>query len=50
MSKFDLDDELKKLEQPDWLITAFTKTVDLSKVKSKSELNKEFKKYMEIGK
>lgn len=47
-TEFDLQSALTDLPYPDFVKRAFNKTVDLSKVKSKSDLDKEFKKYMEL--
>lgn len=50
MSKkaFDLENELKEYPKPEFLKRAFLKTVDVDKIKSKSDLDKEFKKYEEL--
>lgn len=45
---FDLETELNECPKPDFIKRAFIKTVDVSKIKNKSDLNKEFKKYMEL--
>ena len=50
MTDFNLDEELKNLNQPDWVVKAFVNRMDLTKVKSKADLDKEFKKYMELKK
>lgn len=45
---FDIETALKQIEQPDWLVQAFAETIQLNKIKNKNELEKEFKKYMEM--
>lgn len=47
-AKFDLQEALNDLSYPDFVKRAFVKTVDVGKIKSKSDLDKEFKKYMEL--
>ena len=47
-AKFDLEAGLKELEEPDWVVKAFSNQIDLTKVKNQSDLEKEFKKYMEL--
>ncbi len=46
--EFDLQSELEAYPCPDWYKKAFTKTMDVSKIKSKSDLDKAFKKYGEM--
>ena len=45
---FDFEAELKALQYPDWLKNAFKDKIDTSKIKNKTDLEKEFKKYMEL--
>ena len=44
---FDIETALNKLEYPEWVVRAFAKQTDLSKIKNDKDLEKEFKKYME---
>ena len=43
---FNLEEALKDIQKPEFLKRAFVKTVDTSKIKSQSDLEKEFKKFM----
>ena len=45
---FDLEQALNKCPKPEFYKEAFIKTVDVTKIKNKSDLIKEFKKYMEM--
>lgn len=45
---FNLTESLNDLPEADFLKRAFVKTVDVSKIKSKNDLEKEFKKYKEM--
>lgn len=45
---FDLNVELETYPKPEFMKRAFIKTVDISKIKNKSDLDKEFKKYEEL--
>ena len=47
-NSFDLQTALTELQVADWIKEAFAKTVNVDKIKSKTELEKEFKKYMEL--
>lgn len=47
---FDVETALNELPVADWIKTTFKETVDVSKIKSQNELEKEFKKYMELKK
>ena len=42
---FDLEKALSECPKPDWYVTAFTKVMDLSKIKSQEDLVKEMKKF-----
>ena len=42
---FDLDKALSECPKPDWYVTAFTRVMDLSKIKSQDDLIKEMKKF-----
>ena len=43
---FNLEEALEDIQKPEFLKRAFVKTVDTSKIKSQSDLEKEFKKYL----
>lgn len=43
--EFDLTKELEDYPLPDWYKLAFTRTMDTSKIKSKSDLDKAIKEY-----
>lgn len=45
---FDLQAELKDYPKPTFLKNAFMKIVDVDKIKSKSDLDKAFKKFEEL--
>lgn len=45
---FDLKTELEKLPYPDWVRKAFIKQVNTNKIKNSKDLDKEFKKFMEL--
>ena len=45
---FDLETKIADYPVADFIKKAFVKTVDVSKIKNESELEKEFKKYMEL--
>lgn len=47
---FDVETGLKELQKADWIIDAFRDKIDVTKIKSQNELEKEFKKYMELKK
>ena len=47
-SDFDLQTALAECPKPEWVKRAFLKTVDVSKIKSESDLKKEFKTYGEM--
>jgi len=42
---FNLEAELKAYPAPDWYIEAFTRIIDTSKIKSKSELDKAIEEF-----
>ena len=46
--EFDLEQAIKDYPAPDWYKLAFTRTMDLSKIKSESDLEKAFKTYGEM--
>jgi len=46
--EFDLNKELEAYPCPDWFKRAFLKVFDTSKIKSKSDLDKAFKKFGEM--
>ena len=46
--EFDLNTELDAYPCPDWYKLAFTRTVDIKKIKSKSDLDKALKDYGEM--
>ena len=45
---FDLEQALEDCPKPEWVKKAFLKTVDVSKIKSESDLKKQFKTYGEM--
>lgn len=45
---FNLEEVITECPKPDFVKRAFVRTVDTSKIKSKSDLVKEFKKYEEL--
>lgn len=45
---FDLQTALDECPKPEWYKRAFLKTVDASKIKSLSDLKKQFKTYGEM--
>ena len=45
---FDLQTALAECPKPEWVKRAFLKTVDTSKIKSLSDLKKQFKTYGEM--
>lgn len=45
---FNLTDELLDYPKPEFLKKAFVRVMDTSKIKSKSDLDKEFKKFEEL--
>ena len=45
---FDLEQAIKDCPKPEWVKKAFLKTVDVSKIKSESDLKKQFKTYGEM--
>ena len=45
---FDLEAAIEAYPAPDWYKLAFTRTMDLSKIKSESDLEKAFKTYGEL--
>lgn len=47
-NNFDLDEELKLYPKPEFLKRAFLKITDISNIKSKSDLDKAFKKFEEM--
>ena len=47
-SKFDLETAIKECPKPEWYKKAFLKTVDTTKIKSESDLKKQFKTYGEM--
>lgn len=46
--EFDLEAAIMEYPAPEWYKKAFKKTMDLSKVKSESDLKKAFKTYGEL--
>ena len=46
--EFDLNNELEAYPCPDWFKRAFIRVCDTSKIKSKSDLDKAFKKFGEM--
>lgn len=46
--EFDLSAAIEAYPAPDWYKLAFTRTMDLSKIKSESDLEKAFKTYGEM--
>ena len=47
-AKFDLQEALTDLQVAEFVKRAFVRTVNVDNIKSKSDLDKEFKKYMEL--
>ena len=45
---FDLETAIQECPKPEWYKKAFLKTVDVSKIKSLSDLKKQFKTYGEM--
>lgn len=48
--KFDLESELNVYPYPDFVKNAFVRVVNIDNISSKSDLDKEFKKFMELKK
>ena len=46
--EFDLEQAIEEYPKPDWYKLAFTRTMDTSKIKSQSDLEKAFKTYGEM--
>ena len=47
-NEFNLKDKIDDYPVADFIKQAFIKTVDTNKIKSESDFEKEFKKYMEL--
>lgn len=45
VTDFDFEKELELVQEPDWYKEAFTRVMDTSKIKSKSDLDKAFKEF-----
>ena len=45
---FNLEEEVKLIQEPDWYKEAFLRVMDTSKIKSKSALDKAFKEFGEM--
>lgn len=48
VEEFDFEKELEAYPQPDWYKEAFTRVMDVSKIKSMSDLDKAFKEFGEM--